>query len=111
MTRRKELLALAHEVREGAASRELDAKVAAKLRRSLSPPDYYTTSIDAAMTLVPEGWEWDVSGRSGASGVAVYLHSPDRTKWGDAGGFAATPAQALTTAALRAIAEGEPHDQ
>ena len=62
----------------------------------------YTASLDAAMTLVPEGWSWDISTRPDSSGGVVYLHSPDRTKWRDTGGFAATPELALCAAALRA---------
>lgn len=61
----------------------------------------YTASIDAAMSLVPEGWMW-VGGSSPThnAGMAV-------TRDGTQDGFdarAATPALALCAAALRARA-------
>ena len=66
----------------------------------------FTASLDAAMTLVPEGW---------ATRLAVedrHSHSWGWTLRGgygvDAHGRAATPALALTAAALRAIAAGQP---
>ena len=55
-----------------------------------------TASLDAALTLVPEGWQWEVQGR----GLALvhdgkkFIHK----------GRAATPALALCAAALRARA-------
>lgn len=56
-------------------------------------PLRYTASIDAAMTLVPEGAEWSLD----SAGVyAVVNHKP---------GAAATPAIALCIAALKARAE------
>lgn len=59
----------------------------------------YTASLDAAMTLVPEGYEWS----------ARWGELPDRTWAGIAGvqgvnTAAATPALALCAAALRAAA-------
>jgi hypothetical protein len=67
---------------------------------------HYTASLDAAMTLVPEGWH-------------TYFASEDRHSlrwsWALRGGYgvtvaspAATPALALTAAALRARSHGEP---
>jgi hypothetical protein len=64
-----------------------------------SDPPAFTASLDAAMTLVPEGCSWDV-GNSG----------PDCGPWAcvttagevDHGVHAATPALALTAAALYA---------
>ena len=96
--------------------RETDAMIAEALGLPNGPDTFYmtdgrgnpeisprfTASLDAAMTLVPEGWSWDISTRPDSSGGVVYLHSPDRTKWRDRGGFAATPELALCAAALRA---------
>lgn len=72
----------------------------------------YTASLDAAMTLVPDGWEWTLF-----HGGVVSL-KPDvafcRHRETDAGtrADAATPALALTAAALRtmiakAVEDGE----
>ena len=58
----------------------------------------YTASLDAAMTLVPEGWIWDVT----STGTAwVMEDGGDPQLFGDA----ATPALALCAAALRAKEE------
>jgi hypothetical protein len=59
----------------------------------------YTTSLDAAMTLVPEGWAWSLN--SGAQGECFARVSPkSRLTVVDA----ATPALAFCAAALRARA-------
>lgn len=75
------------------------------------PPDY-TTSLDAALTLVPEGWKpsmiawqseelrWDPPFRVSASVVTAKQISNSHP--GYAKGEAATPALALCAAALRA---------
>lgn len=59
----------------------------------------YTSSLDAALTLVPEGWDWIVFGAGGADvwkvGPGNELHRIDET-------YAATPALALCIASLRA---------
>jgi hypothetical protein len=65
------------------------------------PLKRYTTSLDSAMTLLPEGWEPTITARIGRRSE-VYMESPDRTKRRDTGSFAATPALALCAAALRA---------
>ena len=62
------------------------------------------TSLDAAMTLVPEGWDWcaETFGEDGAHGK-VWRHG-----WHDdtvIHSNAATPALALTAASLRALAQ------
>lgn len=57
----------------------------------------YTTSLDAAMTLVPENFDWVIARTNG--GLTVYAQCGDGEQW-----FAATPALALTAAALRAHA-------
>jgi hypothetical protein len=66
-------------------------------------PKPYTASLDAAMSLVPEGWAsvhgWDYPDR--ASRVIFMDDDGDPLFRGRA----ATPALALTAAALRAIAE------
>lgn len=62
------------------------------------PGPRYTASIDAALTLVPEGWEWCAYGAGGAD---VWwpegLHAQKMT-------YAASPAVALCIAAIRARA-------
>jgi hypothetical protein len=60
---------------------------------------YYTASIDAAMTLVPEGREWAIGLEDG--GAFAHVHRPSEY----AGMVeASTPALALTAAALRSLA-------
>lgn len=63
----------------------------------------YTKSLDAAMILVPEGWRYIIGG-GGGSRCAVDL-APKDFDDGCTLGEAATPALALTAAALRAHAE------
>lgn len=64
----------------------------------------YTASLDSAMTLVPEGWGFSVrrlcDGRSSATAYAPCT--------GNGLFHAATPALALTAAALRALASEQP---
>jgi hypothetical protein len=69
----------------------------------------YTSSLDAAMTLVPEGWTYRLSSPPYRKGHAADLWPPIQP--GD-GPFvkradAATPALALTAACLRARAAAE----
>ena len=75
---------------------------------------HYTASLDAAMTLVPEGFSWEV-GETADGGHATVSKMPDDDE-AYAGGrlpapdiqisaYAATPALALTAACLRVIAE------
>jgi hypothetical protein len=68
---------------------------------------FYTHSLDAAMTLVPEGFYWSVDARSFAMlsmrlGEGKPYFSPL-----NGGPTAATPALALTAACLRARAAAE----
>jgi hypothetical protein len=66
------------------------------------PP--YTASLDAAATLVPEGWDWSASGYGddGAS-AEVWLHGwQDDTKINSF--LASTAPLCLVAASLRAIA-------
>jgi len=87
-----------------------------------SSTPFYTASLDAAMSLVPEGWRfgleqpgmfdgkqieeaWCWPFESGfdpdwQNGQQGYRDAPEATH-----GFAATPALALTAAALRALAK------
>jgi hypothetical protein len=73
----------------------------------------YTASLDAAMTLVPEGWDWSASsyGEDGAS-AEVWVHGwQDDTRINSF--LATTPSLCLVVAALRAraaIREGESAD-
>lgn len=57
---------------------------------------HLTASIDAAMTLVPEGWDWQYSSYTGTA----YVHQGDRTTFG----HTKVGALALCAAALRAKA-------
>jgi hypothetical protein len=68
-------------------------------------PEHFTASLDAAMSLVPEGWEFMMEGD------ATPLHYPVETEWSyrvELGqhikGEAATLALAITAAALLARA-------
>lgn len=55
----------------------------------------YTASIDAALTLVPEGWKWAVTSRNSA---CCHEQHVAPLNWA----YAPTPALALCIAALRA---------
>jgi len=66
-----------------------------------SPPAY-TTSLDAALSLVPEGWSWmvrNVHGNMGGPQGVAYCTRPDTD---NETARAATPALALVIAALKA---------
>lgn len=62
----------------------------------------YTASLDAAMSLVPEGLPWEVTTTGFKPGASVCTHGGRRLE--DAGSYAATPALALVAASLRARA-------
>lgn len=73
-----------------------------------APPGAFSTSIDAALTLVPEGWMWnasspDLSGRAFAY-VREYQPDKPRPMRPDAEGSARvpSPAVAMCIAALKA---------
>jgi hypothetical protein len=72
-------------------------------------PKPYTASLDAAMSLVPEGYEFTVSMHIGGTGAAsIFRRNEDNERETCCRlCVAATPALALTAAALRAIAETE----
>lgn len=62
----------------------------------------YTRSLDDAMTLVPEGWRFEVTTTGFKPGASIIT---DRGTFINGGGaYAATPALALCAAALRARA-------
>lgn len=94
-------------------SRELDFAIAAAVGWPDAPYSKqharrYTESTDAALTLVPEGWQWKVGFQKTLAEKATpiaMVYAPDKT-----GAFderlrayvAATPALALCIAALKA---------
>jgi hypothetical protein len=68
----------------------------------------YTTSLDAAVTLVPEGWFWRV-GRTSIFAGWAFVHNthhdhgePDRNEFGWRKVAGTTPTLALCIAALKA---------
>jgi hypothetical protein len=123
---RAELEALARRVETEEPSRELDAEV----WRAVGAPIFvgelnYTTSLDAAETLVLDGCDWDLRARHkyneavfvGADWADRYPPKTTAHVWKMANpglyavrerGNAATPAAALTAAALRARAAEAP---
>jgi hypothetical protein len=70
-------------------------------------PKPRTASLDAAMSLVPEGWTFDLQVRSHFSHTFLEAQEDERGAEVSAQN-AATPALALTAAALRAHAEQQP---
>jgi hypothetical protein len=80
---------------------------------SLRTAPKFTESIDPAMTLVPEGWDWNLSSNNVACICRDYADAfapvfwsqkfePPRVSWDKRIGTVATPALALSIAALRA---------
>ena len=118
MTDRATLLALEKRCEQAVGpDRKLDARIyiwitggsAADADYAATDPDVtcnpprYTASLDAAVTLVPDGHEWL---RKNEICMTVYREPDDLKEWArhiDA--RAATPALALCAAALRARAE------
>ena len=100
MTNKSALLELASRIDAATGpDRELDLAIALAVGdETWAEPDraklYYTASLDAAMSLVPEGLIWLVQYR-----IRVYAEV------GRCFATAATPSLALTAAALRAIAK------
>ena len=133
MTTPEALNALADRVEREEPSRELDCEIAVSVyggevlqiparftggvifalklpsaahigRFSRNPVEPYTTSLDSAVTLVPEGASWNVQMyRGSGDAVVIYEDNEDRPDL-DAEASAKTPAAALTAAALRARA-------
>lgn len=62
----------------------------------------YTASIDAAMTLVPEGYVWSINTFAEPSRASAYLVRHDNCYVRTNEQFCATPAIALCIAALKA---------
>ena len=73
----------------------LDREIGEAVGRAFAPPMPYSASIDAALTLVPEGWKWAVTSKNSAC-----CHEQHITplNWS----YASTPALALAAAALKA---------
>lgn len=93
--------------------RELDFTIAAAAGWPDSPYSHaharrYTASIDAALSLVPDGWSWQVD-NEGTVWLQHGLKSDDdRAVWFDPAvqlGRIVPPALAICTAALKAMGE------
>jgi len=121
MTDKATLLALAERVEAlDGPNRNLDADIMRATGLGGLKADYaphpYTASIDAALTLVPEGWaveRWQIwPGEPSTLDLLETKRSGDqwvRDGWqGKVDACAATPALALCAAALRARAETQP---
>jgi len=90
-----------------------DAIIARALERG-PDVDYYTASIDAAVTLVPDGFAWGTHHRLTVPGMKANAQCWTKEDRSTVHGDAATPALALTAAALRARAQitlATPHDR
>jgi hypothetical protein len=107
MTDRAELLALAVRCKTEGPSQELDHAIWLAIKpEGRAPSDWanYTQSLDAAVTLVPEGLGWMVRDyRDGAASALV--NYPPRTAMKQTAHVASTPALALCAASLRVRAE------
>ena len=66
----------------------------------VKPLRAFTASLDAALTLVPEGFDWII----GRTNSGLTIHAEVGGQGGEFQRFANTPALALCAAALRAIA-------
>jgi hypothetical protein len=104
------LNALADRVEREEPSRTLDVEIARVIEPDRPWSKYdpnlprFTVHLDAAVTLVPEGASWDLQVYRGhADAIVVYEDNEDKPDL-DAEASAATPAAALTAAALRARA-------
>lgn len=125
---RAELEALARRVETEEPSRELDAAIWGASGQFGYFEDFmggdenaprYTTSLDAAAALVPEGWNWSVE-RFVFDAVMPYAKAGAKASvWRDSRNpkerifnvEAPTPAAALTAAALRALAQEQADDR
>lgn len=65
----------------------------------------YTASLDAAMSLVPEGWELSLNTFANPPAASAYCINAANEIVRPAKQYIATPALAITAAALRARAE------
>ena len=89
--------------RPGIVSMDENCWVKANRLRRAKP---YTASLDAAMTLVPDGWSWSLGEQRGVGTFRGWLNdhnTPDGLAVRHVDAEAATPALALTAACLRAM--------
>lgn len=122
----EDLIKRLEEATEGSASLDLDIAILLGLKKPVYSIDDkyaeyaatalpYTTSLDAALQLVPEWWEWQVSNRAPKSHAGrAYIHNKESHFVGMGASpnpalkqfevTAATPALALCIAALKARA-------
>jgi len=91
--------------------RAIDLAISSALNtgRSTDPrnpgPRHYTSSLDAAMTLVPEGWTaWELRTRRGKTLFTAHVSRESPEGEDEVCGTATIPALALTAACLRALA-------
>lgn len=105
MANRDELLALASRVAAATeGSRELDKEIGL-MPSVLNVRHHYTRSLDAALALVPEGWNRRLSEDDNGRWWAELRHGYETSFNKVVGSVqAATPALALCAAALRARA-------
>jgi len=107
MSDRTTLLTLAERCEQAAGpDRELDWQIA--IAYNVAKGRYYTGSLDAAVTLVPEGCDWHCQSNPSVSACWASV-SPKKLGlelrgWGSGMRRASTPALALCAAALRARA-------
>jgi hypothetical protein len=99
-----DLIARLEKAAEG--SRELDAAVAEEVHAGwiLEKPDRYTQSLDAALTLVPEGCYLTLCTRHDSPPEAFVWWADDKES---AHSYGSTLAVALVIAALKARQAGE----
>lgn len=113
MTTPEALNALADRVERVEPHALLDAAIHAVVHGAMDLQDdqpAYTTSLDAAVTLVPEGWNWGVDGQSSKQFEATVWKAASRFLVCDdveRYGRHKVAAAALTAAALRARAAME----
>jgi hypothetical protein len=67
----------------------------------------YTASIDAALTLVPEGWEWELYSNPPSAWLCERGYDPDTYNGKTALASTKSPAIALCIAALKARSAAE----
>lgn len=71
---------------------------------------FYTASLDAALTLVPEGWHWSIYDTNGVDKACAQVEPPEYD-YEPHTGEAATPALALCAAALKARTREPDHGE
>lgn len=106
---KQKLLELAERCEQATGpDRELDYAIFKAMARKDAPNhwrpndgDFFTASLDTALTLVPEGCVWNAGNDTGAAWAHVWTDGPDYDGM-IPGSRAVTPALALCAAALRA---------